>query len=290
MASRKQSPLRCVRLLRALATRLLAVGIMLPVSLLGAQGKEFRKAVQFESGGNLVLRIDHSTLRLESWNRDEVEVFARIEPPANVSEDYARQAVEATRIDVAGDARSLSITTNFDNVPYRIHGASRSRSLPHVNLEVHAPRNLRLRLDGDRSDVAVHGIDGKLELGTDRTKLEARNLAGRLRLKMDRGSASISELRGSLDVDGDRTDMTFDAVQIEGNSRFDARRGNIELHVPPSQGLTVHANTGRREQFHSDLALAMQGMSRDRIDGTVNGGGPELAIRIERGKFSLKSH
>ncbi|HYK89311.1 MAG TPA: DUF4097 family beta strand repeat-containing protein [Acidobacteriota bacterium] len=266
----------------------LAVSIVLPVSVFGAQVKEFRKAAQFDSGGRLILKIDHSTLRLESWDQNQVEVFARIEPQQNVSEDYARQAVEATRIEVTGDARSLSIETNFDDVPYRVHGTSHSRSLPHVNLEIHAPHSLQLRLDGDRSDVSVYGIDGNMDFETDRTKLETRNLAGKLRLKMDRGSASISGLRGSLDVEGDRTDMTFDNVQIDGNSRIDTQRGNIELRIPPSQGLSVHASTGRREQFHRDLPLTMQVMNRDRIEGTINGGGPDLVIRTQRGKFSLK--
>ncbi len=48
---------------------------------------------------------------------------------------------------MTGNAQSISVTTDFEDVPYRIHGASRSRSLPHVSLEIHSPRNLQLQLN-----------------------------------------------------------------------------------------------------------------------------------------------
>ncbi len=286
MTIRKRNLLETRRLERVLVTVLAAIS-MLPVFAHGAQGKEFRKNTALDAGGRLTVRVDRTTLKLESWERNQLDVFARIEPPQGVSEEYAREAVEATRIEVTGDSHSLTVATNFENVPYRIQGLSRSRSLPEVNLEIRCPRNLQLRVDGDRSDVTVRSVEGNLDLETDRTKVETWDLAGTLRLKMDRGSGRVTRMRGSLNVEGDRTDMTFENVQIDGDSRFDTHRGNVDLRVPQTQKLSLHSNAGRREEFHSDMPLTMQGLSRDRIDGTLNGGGPQLVIRMDRGKFNL---
>jgi hypothetical protein len=275
-------------LLFALTVSLLSVALTLPATVFSAQGKDFRKAADFEPGGHLNLKMDRSKVHLDSWDRNQVDVFAHIEPPENVSEDYARRAVEAVRIEVSGDAHSLTVSANFDDVPYIARGRNQSRHLPHVNFEIHAPRKLQLRAELDRSELALRGIEGDLNLETDRTTIEARDLAGKLRLKMDRGGATVTGLRGALDLDTDRTNVTLNRVQIDANSRLEARRGNIDLRVPQSQGLSIHANTGRREEFHTDLALTIQNMSRDRIEGTINGGGPELVVRTERGKVTLR--
>ena len=275
-------------LLFALAVSVLSIALTLPVTVLGAQGKDFRKTADFEPGGHLTLKMDRSKVNLDFWDRNQVDVFAHIEPPENVSEDYARRAVEAVRIEVYGDSRSMTVSANFDDVPYIYRGRNQSRHLPHINFDIHAPRRLQLRAELDRSELALRGIEGDLNLETDRTNLEARDLAGKLRLKMDRGDATITGMRGALDVENDRTNLTLNRVQIDGNSRFETHRGNIDLRVPQSQGLSIHANTGRREEFHTDLPVTIQTMSRDRIDGTINGGGPELVVRAERGKVTLR--
>lgn len=43
----------------------------------------------------------------------------RIEPPQNVSADYAQRAVEATRIEVSGGGQSVRIEPDYSDVPYR---------------------------------------------------------------------------------------------------------------------------------------------------------------------------
>lgn len=275
-------------LLFALVVSVLSIALTLPVTVLGAEGKDFRKTTDFEPGGHLTLKIDRSKVNLDSWDRNQVDVFAHIEPPENVSEDYARRAVEAVRIEVYGDSHSMTVFANFDDVPYIYRGRNQSRHLPHINFDIHAPRRLQLRAELDRSELALRGIEGDINLETDRTNLQARDLAGKLRLKMDRGDATVTGLRGALDVDTERTNVSLNRVQIDANSRLEARRGNIDLRVPQSQGLSIHASTGRREEFHTDLALTIQNMSRDRIEGTINGGGPELVVRTERGKVTLR--
>jgi hypothetical protein len=266
------------------AVTTLAVLIAAAVPGMGAEIREVRKTVEFQPGGSLNLKIDVCSLNLSSWDRNQVDVYARIEPPTNTNDEYARLAVEATRIEIEATSHSLTVATNFDGVPSRTFPGG--RSLPHVRLEIKAPRNLHLRLDADRSEVEIHGAEGRLNLETDRTNLSADDLAGELRLKMDRGKADISGFRGSIDAETDRTDVSLGA-QITGNSRLEAQRGNMAVRVPGSQGLSVRADVGRRKEFKTDLPLTLQNMSSDLLEGALNGGGPELIIRTDRGKVTL---
>src|SRR4029434_887896 len=99
---------------------LLAISVMAPPPRTAAfQGREFRKTVEFVPGSELRFNTDKGSARLTSWDQSRVEIYARIEPPEQVDADYGRRAVEAARIEVFGDASSLTIRSNFEDVPYK---------------------------------------------------------------------------------------------------------------------------------------------------------------------------
>jgi hypothetical protein len=254
------------------------------------QSREFSKTVEFVSGGDLRFNTDKGSVRLTSWDQSSVEIHARIEPPENVDADYGRRVVEAARIEVVGDARSLTIRSNFDDVPYK-DGAGHSRSLPDIHYEIRAPRNLNLDLGADRCRVEAQGFAGRIRIDTDRTPVAANDLSGEIQIKMDRGKVAITRFQGSLNLDTDRTDSQLQAVRIEGDSRLNIGRGECVLKIPDSQGLTLNARIGRRESFYNDFGLTVNSISdRNNVEGMINGGGPRLTIEGDRGVIRLKRY
>jgi hypothetical protein len=252
------------------------------------QSKEFKKTVELEAGGDFTLKTDKGSVHVTSWDQNQVEIVARIDAPKDVDEDYGRRAVEGARIDVTGGGRSLSVRSDFDGVPYRDSFASRSKNLPDIHYEIRAPRSLNLSLDVDRSKVEVQGFKGKIRIETDRTPVTANDLTGEIHIRMDRGEARLSNLRGSLNVETDRTNSKLRAVHIDGDSQVEIDRGEFELALSQSQGLTVSANKSRRTNFESDFGLTTKTFNENSIEGTINGGGPRLSIRADRGRISLK--
>ena len=79
--------------------------------------KEFRKTVDLKSNGRLNLDTYKGSVKLEAWDKEQVEIFARIEPGDNVSSRYAEESVEATRLDVYGSGNSVTIRSDYDDVP-----------------------------------------------------------------------------------------------------------------------------------------------------------------------------
>jgi hypothetical protein len=266
-----------------------AAFVIAPLKLAAViQSREFRKTVEFVPGSDLRFNTDKGSVRLTSWDQNRVEIYARIEPPEDVDADYGRRAVEAARIDVFGDARSLTISSNFDDAPYK-DGEGRSRSLPHIHYEIRAPRSLNLELGADRCKVEVQGFAGRIRIDTDRTPVAANDLSGEIQIKMDRGKATVARFQGRLDLDTDRTDSQLQAVHIEGDSRLNVRRGECELKIPDSQGLTLNSRLGRRELLYNDFALTINGFSdRNNIEGVINGGGPRLTVEGDRNVIRLK--
>ena len=274
-------------------TRLVAFVLAALVGTQGladAQTKEFDQTVDLASGGSLRLEGSKGDIEVIAWDQDRVEVKARIEAPGDVSADYARQAVEATTVDVDVSSGSVSIRSNYDDVPYRERSwGGQSRSVPFVHYQIRAPRQIDVWVEADRGDTEIDGFDGTIVLETDRGTLEAANLSGDIRIEIDRGDQSrLSTIRGRLDLEADRTDVTIRSLSLEGDSRLDVDRGDIELELPAAQSLSLYADMSRRATFESDFDITLRRRSSRVLEGTINGGGPELMIDADRSTIRLR--
>jgi hypothetical protein len=265
--------------------------ILSAVSL--AQSKNFSRTVDFAAGGDLRVSTDVGTVKISSWDRNQVEVIAHIEGRnhESVSADYMRRAVEATEIEMMGGGSSLTIKANYDNVPYESVWGGRNRVIPRIEWEIRAPRRANIDLDTDRSEAEVRGFEGRHSLKTDRSPLRVEDMTGELRLNIDRGNQTrLSNIRGSLQIEADRTDLTFERLQLTGDSRVQMDRGKLEMRMAGSQGLNLSMNKERRNSFQSDFPITTSSFSDDKIEGSINGGGPRLTLHTDRTQVSLKNN
>lgn len=250
--------------------------------------KDFKKTVEFAAGGDFTLSTDKGSVRLTSWDNNQIEISARIVADKNVSDDYGRRSVEAARIEVTGSGHTLNVRSNFADVPYKDGFANHSRTIPDIHYEIRAPRSLNIHLEVDRSSVTLEGFKGKARVDADRTPLKASDLDGDLRIQMDRGEIKLANVRGRFDIESDRTNGYLQGVRIDGDSRLEIDRGEFELRLPDSQGLNINANLSRRNNFESEFGLTMKTSGRQNFAGAINGGGPKLSIEADRGRISLK--
>ena len=256
-----------------------------------AQSRVFDQTVPLASAGRLAVESNKGSLQLTGWDRDEVEIHVRIEPPENVSADYARRAVEATHIEVSGGGQSVRIEPDYSDVPYREdRWNDNSRSIPFVHFEISAPRQIRLVVESDRGLATIRGFEGDLDIEVDRGDANLSDLNGRITVDIDRGDHSrFSDISGSLDLEFDRTDVTMRNVTIDGDSLIEIDRGEIEIALPADQALTIVTDLSRRAEFDSDFPVTMESMDGRDFRGTINGGGPELSIKSDRGRVRLRS-
>ena len=262
------------------------IGVSAPGS---AQTREFSETVPLESGGSLRLEASKGSVTVTAWEREEVEIRARIEAPREVSDDYARRAVDATTVDVTGTSRSVRVRSNYEGVPTRAGFWDwDSRTVPSIHYEIRAPRKLSLSVRSDRGPTSLAGFEGRIELDADRGEVDLRDLTGEIRLVIDRGQDStLSVIRGSFDLEADRTNVRMREVRIEDDSRLDIDRGDAEIDLAAAQGLTLRTDLSRRADFDSELPLTLGSLNGRSFDGTINGGGPELFIESDRGSVRL---
>jgi hypothetical protein len=241
------------------------------VSGLLAQSKEFQKTVPLEANGRVSIDTYKGEIRVSAWDRAEVEIVARIEDDGNFGLGADRDAVNNTNIDVLATSGTVRIRTDYSRVrngPVCFGSCSN----PLVRYQIRMPRAAHLEIKDYKSITEVDGMRAGLTIDTYKGEVRIRNLQGPLRAKTYKG-----DIRATLNA--------------PGNSRVETYRGEIELTLPKSAAFTLRADMGRRADLISDFPAPSR-MRRDReqeIRSTVNGGGPELVLKSERGNVRLRA-
>jgi hypothetical protein len=263
---------------------------VLSSSPVAAQDREFTRTVDLQPSGTLRIEGDKGSIQLSSWDSPQVEIRARIESPENVPAEHAQQAVDATEIEVVTGSGSVAVRSNYDRVPTRSgRGRWGDRTVPAVHYQIRAPRRIDLHVDSDRGPASIRGFDGTLDIVVDRGELDLQDASGDVRLNIDRGERSqLTNVRGSLTIEADRTDLRIEAAALDGNSRIEIDRGDVDLRIAADQRLTVRTDLSQRGHFRSDLPIQWMFQGRRRSEGHVNGGGPELFVESDRATVGLR--
>lgn len=270
--------------------------ILLPGDLTGfprdafAEVRHYAKSVAFEPGGHLDIETGRGSLELSSWDRNEVEVVARIESPVDINPEYAREIVTALRIEVEGSGRSLRIRSDYDDIPSYKRWFLTIRHLPYVHYEIRAPRRIHLALEVRHTDTKIRDVEGAIRVHAHYSTVTGTEWSGPVRLDMDHGSLRLTELEGSVELDARHTDVRMEATQISGDMRIRAHRGQTELYLPRYQGLDLYSDVSHQSELDSDFEISTRVFRRDEgiIAGTINGGGSLLELRGDHTRFRLR--
>ncbi|MBX9600225.1 MAG: DUF4097 domain-containing protein [Bryobacteraceae bacterium] len=236
-----------------------------------AQSKEFQKTAPLDANGRLTIDTYKGEIRVSTWDRAEVEIGARIEDDGNFGLGADRDAVNNTNIEVVVTAGTVRIRTDYSRVrngPFCVGACSN----PLVRYQIRMPRSAHLEIKDYKSITDIDGLRAGLTIDTYKGEVRIRNLQGPLRAKTYKG-----DIRAALNT--------------LGNTRVETYKGEIELTLPKSAAFTLRADMGRRADLVSDFPAPSR-MRRDReqeIRSTVNGGGPELVLKSERGNLRLRA-
>jgi len=274
-----------IHIILVLAAMLAASSLALAVDV-----KEFSTVEPLQSGARLKLDTYKGTINIVAWERNEVEVTARIEAPDDVDADYGAKIVAATEVEVFGDERSLTIRSNYDDVPSEKSwlGLGTSKTLPYVHYEIHAPRNLNLRIKDYKSRIEVYDVEGAFDIETYKGVLSLRDLRGDIRLETYKGTGDILGISGSLDLETYKGNLTVEADALTGRSRLDTYKGEITLIVPRSQGFDLDADISKKGVLISELGDKSARIRNEDIRQDLNGGGPRLRVETYKGQIILK--
>jgi hypothetical protein len=248
------------------------IALFASATIAAAAPKEFRRTVALSASGRVELVSERGTAQITTWDRHEVEVFARIE--ARPESQDSEESVRRTEIKFDASADSVRIRTDFGERMWSGSWLSLNRDpAPLVHYEIKVPRSVDLTISDNRS------------------RIDVGDLQGRLRLNTDRSAIQVSSLTGALAVEADRGTIRIDHLILSEAGTFRTDRTEVELGIAPNHGMTLELDLDRVSPSIDARLIADFRVKDTRsitFRGPIGAGGPVLHYTADRGSLRLR--
>jgi len=236
-------------LLRCLVLIATAVGI-----LAAADSKDIHRTFPLDSRGHVTIDTYKGSIRVSTWDRNEIDVVVRIEEDGDVF------AQSIKRADVRFDALPSDVRITSDNQSpfFLVDGVA-----PLYHYTIHMPRTASLRIKDYKSESEVSDLAGELQVQTYKGSLQLRNHAGGLIVNTYKG------------------DIRAEFAAVTASSRIETYKGMVDLRMPRDSRFDLHTNLGRKANLDSDFARY--------LTASNSRGGPELRLKSYKGEFRLRA-
>jgi len=244
---------------------------------LGQESRTVEKSFSLSKDGSVFIDNYKGSIRIETWNRDKVELEVKIE--ADDNDKYAEEKVKYTEIQIKSSKSSLRIKTDYDEMRdklsfFRGMFSKNIGNMPLVHYSIKMPATADLRIKDYKSESEIRDVHAFVEFETYKGSLDMKGLEGGINLETYKGDIKIR----------------FD--KFTERSTFETYKGNIEITLPDRAGFDLNAKLGRRADFNTDFELQTSIKGRRKKDSSFqaefNGGGTELRIETERGEIRLR--
>jgi hypothetical protein len=276
--------------------RLLAALFMALGAIPSAQAEEYSKSYAVTGRPEVHVRVDDSSVRVITSDTPSVDFNVKREGTSGL------MLGGGLKIESHQDGNRVELTV--------LHkpGIALGYSEKNLVTEVRMPRDGDLKVES--RDGAVHAaqLNGRIELQSSDGSITADAIKGEARLHSSDGAITITHFDGKCDAsstDGSlRAEGRFDALDLASTDgsvvakvapgskmtsawNIKSADGSLEVLLPPGFQANIRAST---TDGHINLALpvTVQGdISRSKVRGTLNGGGPELTLKSSDGSIRL---
>ncbi len=267
------------------------------------------RTLSLKSDGELRVKGFNGRIRLETWNRDEVEVQADIRE---------NERNEVTLKAESKDGRAEIIASRPGSEEQRRWTFGWSSGSTGVSYVLRVPAKVRAELETTNGQVTVQGLQAPLDVRTSNGRVEIRDQGAEARVRTSNGSVQLEAVQGNAEVTtsnarveahGVRGELrvhtsngSVDARDVEG--RTSIRTSNSRVVVQRLKGpATVESSNGSllAERLDDDLRASTSNAGVELIDvlgkvdvRTSNGSlraqglnGKDRGIRLQTSNASL---
>jgi hypothetical protein len=240
--------------------------------------REINKTLPLKPDGRIAIDTYKGSVTIGVWDKEEVEIHAKIEADDSWSSKQAEEDVQDTEIRISGSEQEVRIKTDYGRVRRNHDGFfglfGTGTSLPLVHYAIKMPRTARLRIKDYKSETRIEDVRSDVEVNT------------------YKGEVTISNCEGSLELETYKGRVAVTLSRLAGSSRIESYKGEITISLRKNTGFELETDFGRHTDFDSEFDVATRyrdrrGRIADYV-GSVNGGGPRLFLKSEKGTFRLR--
>ncbi len=206
---------------RGFETPAYAVADVTPIS--PEEREDFSQTYPFSANGRIVLENLNGGVKINVWDRGEVQVTA-------VKRAYNRERLSQAQIDIVATTDALRIKTRYPDSNQSFYNDEKGRynNPAIVDYTLTVPRQARLE--------SVDLINGPLDVAGVEGDVRCSSINGRVTAKGLMGSAKLSTVNGSLEA-------VFTKLSEAKAISLNSVNGSVSLMIPSSANALVRAST-----------------------------------------------
>ena len=237
---------------RTLAVAVFALGC---ASLATAATKNIDETVPLSATGTVALDAHNGWIQIKTWDRPEVQVHVSIEW-IGLSSSSARYRDTTVAVDGAPDRVSITWTRPPYEWTFWSLFEDGMTFGPDVHYDITVPKTARLQIRSHNASTDIHDFAGPLDVS------------------MHNGRARV------------------DFAAFAQGSRVEMHNGSVEFDLPKDSRFNFESR-GHHASVDSDFRPITHanyyGRGDNNVQGSVNGGGPDLRIVSHNGVVRLHS-
>lgn len=227
---------------------------------------EWRNSYQLAPGGRVEVSNINGKINVEPSSGDRVEVVA-VKTARAATAEAAKSMLERVEINVDASRSDLRIATKVPRT-----GGWFEMGGTQVKYTVRVPNGADLKFTTVNGGVEITGVTGTV-------KAEATN-----------GAVVARQISGTVDASTTNGGVEVELAKIgEGGARLECTNGGLKLKLPSDAKATISASITNGGIDYSGLALETTEASRRRVEGRLNGGGPQIRIEGTNGGIVIAS-
>jgi hypothetical protein len=226
----------------------------------GRATREWARKYPLAAGGRVEVTNINGPIEVSAGPAGEVEASAVITARAMTNERARELLAEAT-IEEIISAEHVKLTS--------VRGAGRGGL--GVNYKLTVPADARVELICNNGDVTTD------------------SLRGHIKSIVVNGSVQLTGVRGSVDAAFVNGSMSAKVAEVTGRIRLEGTNGRIALEVPKDTKATLNARSVNGGITVTGLTTQEASGRRIRsVESVLNGGGPEIEVRITNGRITIE--
>ncbi len=264
-----------------------------------------KKAYDVRPGGTLRLDIDHGNIEVEVGDGDRVLI--ELERIADADDREKAEAIlERHQYAFDQDGNEITVRSRYDE-DEGLLGRWRKHMRLKIRVYVRVPARFNVDFSSGAGNVAIDGVDGRIEGRTGAGNVEldgvrglvdvtsgagnvtVEGAVGRTRVRTGAGNIDLEGLAGAVDASTGAGNVTAEILsQPQSASTISSGAGNVTVVLGRNVGVYVDA-TASLGSAECEYALKVEGKwLKKSFAGEVNGGGPALKMHAGVGNVALR--
>jgi hypothetical protein len=148
--------------------------------------------------------------------------------------------------------------------------------------------NGKIKLITSGGGLVLEDLKGNIVAHTSGGGVEGRNIEGELITGTSGGGIDLKELSCSLEANTSAGSLRAEMKHVGKYLKLSANSGNIDLELPLKQGLDLDLRAESVNQHPSNISGFSGEWTKNRVNGSVNGGGIPVSAGASSGDINVK--